>query len=62
MQRYIITWRKTPNMGNVLDWDFYVADGLDEAEKVVDNIKKQGVVQYYTSPIGNKLRQLSCDF
>ena len=62
MQRYIITWRKTAEMGSIFDWDHYVAFSLDEAEKTVANIKKQGVVQYYTSPLGDTIDNLSCGF
>lgn len=62
MQRYIITWRKTAAMGSVLDWDHYVAFSLEEAETAVANIKKQGVIQYYTAPLGDKIDELSCDF
>ncbi len=59
-QRYITMWRKTGE--NVLDWDFQVSENLDEVTRVVENIKKQGVLQYSTYPIGNKVFQHSCAF
>lgn len=62
IQRYIVAWRKTPAMGSVLDWDHYVAFSLDEARQAVANILKQGVIQYYTAPLGESLPGLSCDF
>ena len=59
-QRYITMWRKTGE--NVLDWDFQVSENLDEVTRVVENIKKQGVLQYSTYTIGNKVFQHSCAF
>lgn len=60
--RYIVCWRKTSAMGSLLDWDHYVAFSLDEAATAVANIKKQGVIQYYTAPLGESIADLSCDF
>ena len=57
-QRYIICWRKIPPE-HVLDWDHYVAFSLDEARTTVANLGKQGVKQYYTAPLGDRIPELS---
>jgi hypothetical protein len=61
MQRYITVWRKaTPD--NVLDWDHYVSFDLDDVATVVENIKKQGVHQYHTYPIGDVIPEYSSEY
>jgi hypothetical protein len=61
MQRYITLWRKAPP-NSVLEWDFYPSDSLDEVEKLVANIKKQGVHQYHTYPIGDMIAEHSSEY
>lgn len=58
--RYITTWRKpAPDQ---IDWDFHVSDSLEEVNKVVENILKQGVHQYHTWPIGEMVTELSSEY
>lgn len=61
-QRYIVAWRKTPAMGSFLEWDHYVAFSLDEAETTVGNLLNQGVKQYYTAPLGQRITELSSEY
>lgn len=57
-QRYITTWRKrAPD--SPLDWDHYVSEDEAEAERVVDNLKAQGVWQYNTFKLGERVERLS---
>jgi len=60
MNRFITTWRKTEQ---VLEWDYHISQDLAEAERVVENIKQRGVIQFYTYPIGDApIANLTCDF
>jgi hypothetical protein len=59
MSRYITVWRKPEN---VLEWDFYTSENLDEAELVVEKLKKRKTIQYYTYPISDKVSELSSEF
>jgi hypothetical protein len=59
MSRYITVWRQPEN---VLEWDFYTSENLDEAKLVVENLKKQKTIQYYTYPISDKVSELSSEF
>ena len=58
-QRYIVLWRKP---ATVLDWDFYVAERLEDARRVVANVTAQGANQYRTYVLGDKLPDLSSEF
>lgn len=55
-ERYITMWRKTDD---VLDWDFHVSESRADAEQVVRNITRQGVHQYSTRQLGDKVEDLS---
>lgn len=58
--RYIVLWRK-PAPDN-LDWDFYVCEDTEGVERVIDQIKKQGVHQYRTYELGEKFPDLSSEY
>ena len=58
--RYITVWRN-PAPGN-LDWEHYVSEDRKEAERVVENIKAQGVHQFWTYAIGLRLPDLSSEY
>lgn len=58
-QRYIVCWRKTDH---ILDWEHHVAFSLDDAQTTVRNIKAQGVRQYYTAPLGDRIPELSSEY
>lgn len=58
MSRYIALWRCT-EPERVLDWEFYVSESMDDAERVVANLLKQGVHQYRTYKLGDRLENLS---
>lgn len=60
MQRYITTWRKPGE--KILEWDHYVSESIEEAATVVENIKKQGVHQYHTYPIGDMIAEHSSEY
>lgn len=57
--RYITTWREPKN---ILDWDYYVSQDLDEAKRAVANIVEQGVKQYRTYVLGDNLPDLSSEY
>ena len=57
---WIVLWRKPPP--NNLDWDFQTAQSLEEAETIIRNIKKLGVHQYRTRPLGDAIRSLSSEY
>lgn len=59
-QRCVTLWRKAD--GNMLDWDFYVSESLEEAARVVANIREQGVLQYSTYPIGERVADMSSEY
>lgn len=58
--RLITTWRKTG--AKVLEWDHHVSETAEEAERVVENIKKQGVHQFHTFKLGAQLPALSSEY
>jgi hypothetical protein len=52
-QRYITLFRKpAPNQ---LDWDFYISEDADEMRRVVANIADQGIHQYSTYSLGDRI-------
>ena len=54
---HIITWRKPAP--DFLDWDHAAAFSLDEAKRVVENIKAQGVKQWHTFEVSRQIDELS---
>ncbi len=58
--RYITLWRKTGEQS--LEWDWYVSEDLEEAERCVTNLLKQDVIQYSTYPLGVQIPDLTVDF
>ena len=59
MKRYITTWRKPDD---ILEWDHFVSDSVRELETVIANIKKRGVKQFYTYPIGDVVDEYSSEY
>jgi len=57
--KFITIWRKTEN---ILEWDFFTSRDLAQAEQVVSNLLAQGVKQYSTYPIGERVTNLSSEF
>lgn len=57
--RFIVLWWK-PDA--VLDWNFYVAEDLQSAERVVASVIEQGAIQYRTYKLGEQLPDLSGKF
>ncbi len=60
-KRYITTWRKPPPE-NILEWNHHVSEDIEEAKRVVENIKKTGVHQYHTYELGDMLPDLSSTY
>jgi hypothetical protein len=58
-QRFITLWRKTGEQ--CLDWDFHVSDFADEVPCVILNLKAQGVRQFSTYCLGEKVAEHSDD-
>ena len=58
-QRYITTWRKRDQ---VLEWDHYVSEDVTELASVVRNLTSQGVKQYNTFPIGDRVADMSSEY
>ena len=58
-QRIITVWRK---VDSVLDWDFHVSEDATDAARVVENLKKQGVHQYRSYPLGENIAELSSGY
>ena len=52
-QRYLVTWRKPAP--DFLDHDYYICEDLREVDKLIKNIKEQGVHQYNTFILGGRL-------
>lgn len=51
-QRYVVTWRKpAPDQ---FDWDHDFCDSIQQVEKIVAILLKDGVHQYSTYPIGDR--------
>lgn len=59
--RYIVVWRKAPP-DSILEWDQHFCLDLDEAKQVVKNITAQGVKQYRTYAIADKVDDLSSEY
>ena len=59
-QRYITTWRKRPPE-SVLDWDHYVSEDDAELEGVIKNLKAQGVKQWNTFRLGERVASQSSE-
>lgn len=59
--RYVTVWRK-PAPGNIFEWDFYISESRQEAERVVGNVIKQNVHQYGTYPLGERVVELSSEY
>ena len=58
-ERYITLWRKAGEQ--CLDWDHHVSFELEDAKRVVESLKKQGVWQYSTASLGDDIPELSSD-
>ena len=56
--RYIVVWRKAPP-DSILKWGHHPCLDIDEAKQVVKNITAQGVKQYRTYALGDKVDDLS---
>ena len=56
MGRCITTWRRKDRP---LDSDYYVSENEDEARRVVHNLEQQGIREYRTFPLGDRLDHLS---
>lgn len=59
-ERHITLWRKTGEQ--CLDWDFHVSDFPDELPRLIENLKKRGVVQYTTYELGPQIDEHTCGF
>ena len=59
-QRYITIWRKPAP--NILDWDHHISEDIEEVGRVVANLKQQGIRQYSTRPIGERVAEHSSEF
>ena len=59
-QRYITTWRKPAP--DILDWDHYVSHSLEGVDRLIVNIRKLGVNQFHTYPIGDIMPDYSSEF
>jgi len=57
--KYITLWRK---VDEVLEWDFHTSLDIETARRVVKNLQGQGVKQYSTFPIGERVNELSATF
>ena len=60
-QQYMTVWRKV-HPDNVLEWDQHFSDHIDDARQVVANLKKRGVKQFSTYPIGERVADLSSEY
>lgn len=58
--RYITMWRKTE--GEVLDWSHEVTGDQVMAQRLVANLKDQGVHQYHTYKLGAFAADLSSEY
>lgn len=57
--KYITVWRK---VDEVFEWDFHTSMGIEEARRVFNNLKDQGVKQCSTFPIGARVDELSITY
>jgi hypothetical protein len=53
-QRYITCWAKVPP-DSIFEWNHYVSESLEEVGQLIGNLRKRGVIQYQTYPIGDKM-------
>ena len=58
-QRYITAWRRTDD---ILKWDHHVSENKRDLEEVIKNITKQGVHQYITFELGDKVLEFSSTY
>lgn len=59
-KRHIVLFRKPAP--NVLDWDLHVVEHEENIERVIENIKNQGVHQYHTYELGAQLKEFSSEY
>lgn len=57
--KYITVWRKPAP--DFLEWDFHVSFHDDELPHVVRNLEKQGVRQFSTYPLSERMAEFSKD-
>jgi hypothetical protein len=58
--KYIVLWRETGE--RMLDWSFHTTLDLDDSREAIRNLKKDGVRQYSTYKIAEKVDELSSEF
>ena len=56
-ERYVTFWRKLGE--ECLDWGHHVSFSFADAEQVVANLKKRGIREYHTAPLGEGIPELS---
>ena len=54
---WITNWRKPPP--DILEWDHYVSHSEREVKELLANLKRQGVKQFHTWPLGTIIDEWS---
>ena len=56
MDKYITIWRQADD---IFAWDFHKSENIEEARRVVENLKMSGVEHYVTNIIGSQMSELT---